>query len=439
MTIEPRVLKGFTDHLPDKMLVRREMLSSLEQTFLLHGFVPIDTPALEYSEILLGKGSQETDKQLYRFEDNGGRDIALRFDLTVPFARFAAQHLHEIGTPFRRYHIAPVWRAEKPQRGRYREFIQCDFDIIGTTSKLADAEIIGMINASLSKLGVSHQIRINNRKLLAGVLDSLGISDRSQAVLRTVDKLEKLGQEIVIKELTTEVGLNSRNVDSLLRFIGLSNGQESVGAVISAIEDFGLNNEILAQGISELREVISYLDALGLVTQNGGPTPFCIDLGIARGLDYYTSTVFETTLTDLPEIGSICSGGRYDNLAEIYTKQALPGVGASIGIDRILGAFDVLGKIPPKQTSARALVVSSPIERRAQCIRAASILRSAGISTELSTQDTRLKQELKYANRKSIPFIIFPSEEEGLFNIKSMIDGTQKDNVRMENLAQELG
>jgi len=383
------------------------MLVKIEHVFSAFGFAPIDTPALEYTEILLGKGSNETDKQLFRFTDNGGRDVSMRFDLTIPLARFVALHQNELAFPFKRYHIAPVWRAEKPQKGRYREFIQCDFDTIGTESKTADAEIVGVISAALVKIDIKHQVKINNRKILTGVLDSLSVKDKAVSVLRAIDKLEKLGREVVEKELTDEAQLNVEQISSVFRFIELSNGKLAPSNLFSELNTFLRQSEIGQQGVKDLSEVYFQAQDFGC-----NPDDLEIDLTIARGLDYYTGTVFETKLRDLPSIGSICSGGRYDDLASLYTKRRLPGVGASIGLDRILGALEELGAIKKKSSPAKVYVCVLDDGAKQSSIQLASQIRNAGVACEVALEPSALGGQLKYADLKGIELAIIVGSNE---------------------------
>ena len=440
--IEPKILKGFRDQLPQVTIPRNQMIETLQRVFSCFGFAPIDTPALEYAEILLGKGSQETDKQLYRFQDQGGRDVALRFDLTVPLARFAAMHINELGTPFRRFHIAPVWRAEKPQRGRYREFIQCDFDIIGTHSVFPDAEIISVIHSALNELKIGHRVRVNNRKILNGFLSQLGAADAasgvstSTAVLRAIDKLDKLGEEKVREELTSEAGLSGPQIDRVFSFLALSTSAATNSDLLAELKIFFAESELASAGVSDLARVISALEQAGI-----GDAQCGIDLSIARGLDYYTGSVFETTMLDLPHIGSICSGGRYDNLASLYTSRDLPGVGASIGLDRILGAFEELGRFSTKSTTANVLVTLLDQASEGRSLALANQLRGQGINTELYPEPTKLGHQLKYASKKGIEFAVIAGEQElaqGLCSVKRLSSGEQVDNLPLAALANYL-
>lgn len=412
---------------------RTAMIGSIQTVFAHFGFVPIDTPALEYAEILLGKGSEETDKQLFRFTDQGGRDVALRFDLTIPLARFAAMHIGELGTPLRRYHIAPVWRAEKPQRGRYREFFQCDFDIIGTSSLLADADIVCVIHRSLEALGIAHKIRINNRKILNGFLAGLGKEQVAVAVLRGIDKLDKIGEDGVRAELMEQAQLTQDEANTVFSFLALSSGKRPSGEMINELRKFFHVNELALDGVDDLARVIELVRDAGLSAES------CeIDLSIARGLDYYTGSVFETTMLDLPEIGSICSGGRYDNLAELYTTKELPGVGASIGLDRILGAYEALNSIPEKSSSAEVFVTIVDAGTEGRCLGLANALRRDGVSTETALEHGKLGNQLKFAAKKGIPFAVIAGSaelDEGKCNLKDLRSGEQREGVSISSIA----
>jgi len=435
-TIEPRVLKGFRDYLPNIAIARTEMISALQSAFSTFGFVPIDTPALEYSDILLGKGSDETDRQLFRFTDQGGRDVAMRFDLTVPLARFAAMNINELGTPFRRYHIAPVWRAEKPQRGRYREFVQCDFDIIGTRSVLADAEIVAVIHFALNALKIGHRIRLNNRSVLNGFLAGLGKVQAGTAVLRAIDKIDKLGEETVTRELNEQAGLNEKEIGAVFEFLKLSRSNAPRAELLAELRRFFAANEAALKGVDELSRILSVLSESGLSDE------VCrIDLSIARGLDYYTGSVFETVMTEMPEIGSICSGGRYDNLAGLYTNRDLPGVGASIGLDRILGAYEALDKISGKSSTAAVFVTILDEGTEASCMKIANTLRENGVATELALEVGKLGNQLKYAGKKGIRFAVIAGKaelEKQICSVKNLDSGEQTDGVSAAALAETI-
>lgn len=434
--IEPKILKGFRDYLPEVAIARVELVRKIQEVFTSFGFTPIDTPALEYAEILLGKGSAETDKQLFRFLDNGERDVALRFDLTVPLARFIALHANELVLPFKRYHIAPVWRAEKPQRGRFREFMQCDVDIVGVSSPLADAEVILVAHRVLEVLGLKHTIRINNRALLNGFLESIGAGEKSAAVLRAIDKLEKLGLAIVKEELAKEASLSADQIAKLLAFVALSKQSEKPQQLIEKLSLLAAGQQNAAQACSSLLALFNCLEGCGIVSPD-----VRLDLGIARGLDYYTGIVFETSLNELPDIGSICSGGRYDNLVSVYSKQQLSGVGGSFGLDRMLAALEELGKLAKRQSTAQVLVTVLDANTEAACASLAQQVRDVGIATELYPEVGKLGNQLKYASRKGIPFVIISGKtelERRLFSVKDLSSGAQTDNISGAELCKHL-
>ena len=356
--IEPRTLKGFRDYPPELMIPREYLVEKTRQVYRSYGFVPIDTPALEYTEILLGKMDDESEmrKIIYRFQDHGGRDVALRFDLTVPFARFAAQHIGQIATPFKRYQLGPVWRGENTGHGRYREFWQCDFDTIGTTSNAADIEVALVIHDLMRALGFERfRIQVNNRLVLHGLLDELGLAGKTKPLLRALDKLAKSGRPAVIEEMVTEAGVQAGQAE---RALALTETRGSNREILDRLQhNFGHNVKAL-EGIARLRELVEAVRTAGVSEDK-----LCLDLSIARGFDYYTGTVFETFLLDLPDIGSVCSGGRYDDLAGLYTKQKLPGVGASLGLDRLLAGMEELKLLKSEATAAAVLVVQFSPER----------------------------------------------------------------------------
>ena len=402
--IEPRTLKGFRDHLPAQALARERILDVARRIYRSYGFAPIDTPALEYLEILTGKGSEETDKQMYRFTDHGGREVGMRFDLTVPFARFAAQHVHELGLPFKRYHMATVWRGENTQRGRYREFMQCDFDTIGTTSPVADLEMVLVVHDLLAAIGVGgFTIRLNDRRVLAGVLTRLGLADQSAVVLRSLDKLGKATPQAVAAELATH-GVGAAAVESLLEMAGLAGPVDDVLARLA-----GLVGQVEAglQGVQALRDIVAGAAAAGVADGR-----IVVDPSIARGLDYYTGIVLESFLDDLPALGSICSGGRYDNLAGLYTKQPLPGVGASLGIDRLLAGLEELGRLEAVETPAQLFLVHFDAERRDDYLRIASALRAGGMAVEFFPEAKRVGQQLKLAAKRGFPAALILGDDE---------------------------
>jgi histidyl-tRNA synthetase len=417
--IEPRTLKGFRDHLPAQALARERVLEIARRVYRSYGFAPIDTPALEYLEILTGKGSDETDKQLYRFKDHGGRDVGLRFDLTVPFARFAAQHMHDLGLPFKRYHMAAVWRGENTQRGRYREFMQCDFDTIGTTSPVADLEMVLVVHDLLAAIGIERfTIRLNDRRVLAGILGRLGLAAESTAVLRSLDKLGKATPEAVAAELAAH-GVASDAVAALLEMAGLAGSPADVLARLEALVG---DSEQGRAGVAALAAIVAGAREAGVVDGR-----VVIDPSIARGLDYYTGIVLESFLDDLPALGSICSGGRYDNLAELYTKQHLPGVGASLGIDRLLAGLEELGRVATVETPAEVFLVHFDERHLADYLRIATAIRAAGMAVEFFPEAKKVGQQLKLAAKRGFPAALVIGSDEfaaGTAQFKNL--GTQQ-------------
>ncbi len=393
-----------------------------------YGFVPIDTPTLELSEILCGKGSEETDRQMYRFQ-HGKRDVAMRFDLTVPLARFVAQHHNELGMPFKRYHIGNVWRGERPQAGRFREFAQCDFDTIGTNSIASDIETVLVINDLIRAIGFEQfKIRLNNRKVLNGILEKANLAEHSVAVLRALDKLPKIGPEKVRLEMLETTGAPDSSIDQILMLSQISGTNREI---IQQLGTLCEGNELAEQGRGQLSDVIDATQALGLTEQN-----LEIDVSIARGLDYYTGTIVETFLTDLPSFGSICSGGRYDNLAQLYTKQQLPGIGASLGLDRLLAAMQQLDLIPNTKTTAEVMIVQFDKSKLSEYLKLAADLRSQGIAVELYPESKKLNQQFKYADRRGARAVIIAGTDEfasGVVQVKWLADGTQTELPLAEN------
>jgi histidyl-tRNA synthetase len=402
--IEPRTLKGFRDHLPAQALARERVLEIARRVYRSYGFAPIDTPALEYLEILTGKGSDETDKQLYRFQDHGGRDVGLRFDLTVPFARFAAQHVHELGLPFKRYHMAAVWRGENTQRGRYREFMQCDFDTIGTTSPVADLEMVLVVHDLLAAIGIERfTIRLNDRRVLAGILGRLGLTDQATSVLRSLDKLGKASPEAVAAELAAH-GVAAEAAAALLEMASLAGPPADVLARLSTLVG---DEEQGRAGVAALTAIVAGAREAGVPDGR-----VAIDPSIARGLDYYTGIVLESFLDDLPALGSICSGGRYDNLAGLYTKQHLPGVGASLGIDRLLAGLEELGRVATVETPAEVFLVHFDERHLADYLRIATAIRAAGMAVEFFPEAKKVGQQLKLAAKRGFPAALVIGSDE---------------------------
>lgn len=395
-------------------------METARRVYRSYGFVPIDTPTLELSEILCGKGSEETDRQMYRFQ-HGKRDIAMRFDLTVPLARFVAQHHNELGMPFKRYHIGNVWRGERPQAGRFREFAQCDFDTIGTNSIASDIETVLVINDLIRAIGFEKfKIRLNNRKVLNGILEKANLAEHSVAVLRALDKLPKIGPEKVRLEMLETTNAPSASIDQILMLSQISGSNREI---IQQLRPLCQGNKLAEHGREQLSDVINATESLGLTEDN-----LEIDVSIARGLDYYTGTIVETFLTDLPSFGSICSGGRYDNLAQLYTKQQLPGIGASLGLDRLLAAMQQLDLIPTTKTTAEVMIVQFDKSKINEYLKLAADLRTAGIAVELYPETKKLNQQFKHADRRGARAVIVAGTDEfasGVVQVKWLADGTQ--------------
>ena len=421
--IRPHTLSGFMELLPGPQTQLEAMMEILRRTYSLYGFTPLDTPAIESADVLLAKGGGETEKQIYRFQ-KGDSDLALRFDLTVPLAKYVALHYGELSFPFRRYQIGKVYRGERAQRGRFREFYQADIDVIGD-GKLDisnEAEIPSIIYKTFSQMGLRRfQIRVNNRKILNGFYAMLGLSEQSGDIMRTVDKLDKIGAEKVRTLLVEECGLAEERADEILRFIAI---RGTNAEVLTALEGYRSRNEVFDLGLDELTAVVKYLGAFGVPEEN-----FAVDLTIARGLDYYTGTVYETTLLDHPEIGSVCSGGRYDNLAEYYTDRALPGVGISIGLTRLFYVLGEQGMLNPARNTAPADVLVLPMtDDLTQAVRTATLLRDAGIRTQLYCEQKKFKAKIQYADKLSIPYVLFLGEDEiasGTASVKCLATGEQ--------------
>ena len=419
----PRTLSGFMELLPAPQQQMERIMEVLRKTYSLYGFTPLDTPVIESSEVLLAKAGGETEKQIYRFQ-KGDSDLSLRFDLTVPLAKYVALHYNELSFPFRRYQIGKVYRGERAQRGRFREFYQADIDIIGD-GKLDitnEAEIPSIIYQTFSTLGLKRfQIRVNNRKILNGFYAMLGLTEKSADVMRTVDKLDKIGPEKVKTILVEDFAVSESDADEILKFIAIKG---SNAEVLTALEGYTGRNEMFDQGLSELNTVVKYLADFGVPAEN-----FAVDLTIARGLDYYTGTVYETTLLDHPEIGSVCSGGRYDNLAEFYTDKQLPGVGISIGLTRLFYVLGEQGMLNPELPTAPADVLILPMtEDLSSAIALATQLRQAGIRTQLHCEQKKFKAKMSYADKLSIPYVIFLGEDEikeGVVTCKDMKSGKQ--------------
>ena len=422
--IKPRTLSGFMELLPDKQLRFDRMAGVIRDAYASYGFTPLDTPAIEDAQILLAKGGGETEKQIYRFQ-KGDSDLALRFDLTVPLAKYVALHYSELAFPFRRFQISKVYRGERAQRGRFREFYQADIDIIGDGKLdiLNEAEIPAIIYKVFRGFGLTRfQIHVNNRKILNGFYTMLGLTEKAGDIMRTVDKLDKIGPQKVRAMLLEDCGLLDAQAEEILAFIAIrgTNAQ-----VIAALENYAGRNETFDTGLEELKVVTANLSAFGMPEEN-----FTVDLTIARGLDYYTGTVYETLLLDHPELGSVCSGGRYDNLAGYYIDKPLPGVGISIGLTRLFYVLDEQGLLNPAIPAAPAEALVLPMtEDMGPAIALAEQLRSAGLRVQLYGEKKKFKQKMAYANKLAVPFAVLLGEDEiaqGKCSVKDMASGEQR-------------
>ena len=421
--IKPRTLSGFMELLPQQQMQMDRIMETVRSVYALYGFTALDTPIIEASEILLAKGGGETEKQIYRFT-KGDSDLSLRFDLTVPLAKYVALHYSELSFPFRRFQVGKVYRGERAQRGRFREFYQADIDVIGDESLdiANDAEIPAIIYTLFSRLGLKRfQIRINNRKILNGFYAILGLSEKSGDIMRTVDKIEKIGADMVRAILVDDYAISDEAAGEVLRFIAI---RSTNAEVLAALEQYRGKNELFDEGLNELSTVVRYLGGFGVPEEN-----FAVDLTIARGLDYYTGTVYETTLLDHPEIGSVCSGGRYDNLAEYYTSKQLPGVGISIGLTRLFYVLGEQGMLNPDVPTAPADALILPMtEDISAAVALATQLRAAGLRTQLYTEPKKFKARMNYADRLGVPFVLFLGDDEikdGVVSVKNMKSGEQ--------------
>ena len=422
--IKPRTLSGFMELLPGKQAQFERMLEILRKTYASYGFAALDTPVIEDAQILLAKGGGETEKQIYRFQ-KGDSDLALRFDLTVPLAKYVALHCNDLAFPFRRYQISKVYRGERAQRGRFREFYQADIDIIGDgkLDVLNEAEIPAIIYKVFQGFGLNRfQIRVNNRKILNGFYAMLELSEKSGDIMRTVDKLDKIGADKVKVILMDACALTEAQADEILRFIAITGSNSEV---LAALEGYAGKNEIFDLGLAELKAVTANLAAFGVPEAN-----FAVDLTIARGLDYYTGTVYETTLLDHPEIGSVCSGGRYDNLAGYYIEKQLPGVGISIGLTRLFYVLDEQGLLNPELPSAPCDALVLPMGGEpGPAIALAESLRGAGLRVQLYGEQKKFKQKMAYADKLAVPFAVLLGEDEiaeGMCSVKNMKTGEQR-------------
>lgn len=422
--IQPKILKGFRDFLPESEIQRSLLIEKLTKTFRSYGFVPIDTPVLEYSEILLRKSNGETEKQVFRFEDNGKRDVAMRFDLTVPFARFVAEHKDELYFPFKRYHIAKVWRGEKPQAGRYREFYQCDFDMVGSDSASSDFEILSLMKSALSEIGVDNiTIKVNHRGIFNAFLEKLGLSEKSEDVLRIVDKLAKIGEEQVTLQLN-EITQDENKSKEILTFIAGKDDFDSTLELISSMAGEKAN-----PFVERMKDIRQMMKASGI------DSTYVLDPSITRGLDYYTGVVYETFLNDLPSIGSVCSGGRYDNLAGLYMKEKISGVGSSIGLDRLIAGLEQLGIISKKGSFVDLEIFCMDSSLAVEYQGLAQKLRNAGISCEVFPDAKKIGQQYNVTDKKGIKWGILMNSEnakQGVFVLKNLETREQFENCTVE-------
>ena len=420
--VEPRTLTGFMELLPNEQILFDEIKGTIENTYKKFGFLPIDTPIIELAEILLAKAGGETEKQIYRFQ-KGDTDLALRFDLTVPLAKYVAKNYGNLSFPFRRYQIGKVYRGEKAQKGRYREFYQCDIDIIGDgeLGLINDAEIPSVIYTIFRNLGFKDfTIRINNRRILNGIFESVEQKENSEEILRIIDKIEKIGKNSVIEEFG-KIGLRQEQIQKIIDFIEI---QGTSDEKIEELENLGIQNETFNQGVRELKTVIENVRLFGVPEEN-----FNVDLTIARGLDYYTGTVYETFLNDYRELGSVCSGGRYENLAEYYTNKNLPGVGVSIGLTRLFSKLNELNIIKADKKSVAEILIIPMTEDLKESIKLATKLRNAGINTEIYLNEKKIKAKFKYADKLEIPYVIVIGEDEikeNMVTIKNMKTGKEE-------------
>ena len=420
--VEPRTLSGFMELLPQDQIKFNEMLDTIKNTYELYGFLPEETPIIESSEVLLAKAGGETEKQIYSFK-KGDKDLSLRFDLTVPLAKYVAQYYNDLTFPYRRYQIGKVFRGERAQKGRYREFYQCDIDIIGDgkLSIINDAEIPSVIYTTFKNLGFDNfVIKINNRRILNGLFDELNISDKKTEILIIIDKLEKIGMEAVKEELS-KLNLSDEKINKIEQFFKIDGATDEK---LEKLERLNFNSEIFKEGLEELKEVVKYVRLFNVEEKN-----FVVDLTIARGLDYYTGTVYETNLVGYESIGSICSGGRYENLASYYTKKNLPGVGISIGLTRLFYNLKELGLLKSsKKSISKAGIIAMGVGIE-EAVKISNILRENNIPNEIYKEDTKIKNKFSYANNLDIPYVIIIGQEEkekGLYTLKNMISGEQK-------------
>ena len=433
MRVQPRTLPGFMELLPNEQIQFNGMVDKIRSSYEKFGFLPLDTPIIEMAEVLLAKAGGETEKQIYRF-NKGDNDLALRFDLTVPLAKYICEYFNDITFPFKRYQIGKVYRGERPQKGRYREFYQCDIDIIGDgeLSIVNDAEMPSVIYSTIKELGFDEfTIKINNRKLLNGLFLELELNEESVEIMRIIDKLEKIGKENVIKCLQ-DLNVEDQKIEKILDFIGIDG---STDEKLEKLRCLDFTNELFNHGLEELSEVVKYVRLFGVPD-----THFMVDLTIARGLDYYTGTVYETFLNNYREVGSVCSGGRYDNLAEFYTDRKMPGVGVSIGLTRLFSKLSELNILKEETKSIAKVLVVSMTEEPNRALEVGATFRNAGINTDVYIEDKKIKAKFKYADKLQIPYVAIIGENEeknGTVSLKNMESGEQEE-VSIEKAIEKL-
>ena len=431
--VEPRTLPGFMELLPKEQILFNQMKEKIQKSYEKFGFLPIDTPIIEMADVLLAKAGGETEKQIYRFQ-KGENDLTLRFDLTVPLAKYVTEYYNDLSFPFRRYQIGKVYRGERPQKGRFREFYQCDIDIIGDgeLSIINDAEMPSVIYNTIKELGFEDfTICMNNRKLLTGLFEELELQNECVEVMRIIDKLDKIGKENVIACIK-DLGVEDKKIDTIIKFIEIDGTTDEK---LQKVEDLNISTETFKTGLEELKQVVNYVRNFGVPDNN-----FKVDFTIARGLDYYTGTVYETFLNEYREIGSVCSGGRYDNLAEYYTDKKLPGVGISIGFTRLFYKLNELQAIKEENKSISKVLVISMIEDKSKAIEVATILRKNNIPTEVYLEEKKIKAKFKYADKLLIPYVIVIGEDEianNVVTLKNMQTGEQE-TLKLEDVINKI-
>jgi len=432
--VQPKTLSGFMELLPNEQVLFNQMQDKIRNSYEKFGFLPIDTPVIEASEVLLAKAGGETEKQLYTFT-KGDNNLTLRFDLTVPLAKYVAEYYNQITFPFRRYQIGKVYRGERAQRGRFREFYQCDIDIIGDgeLNIINDAEIPAIMYETFKSLGLENfSIHINNRKILNGLFEAANVKEKSVDIMRTLDKIEKIGKDTVVAIFKDDYNISQESIDAIVNFIEITGTTDEK---LEKLQKLGIQNELYIKGVEELKEVVKHIRLFNVPDE-----AFEIDLSIARGLDYYTGTVYETFLNDYKSIGSICSGGRYNDLAGYYTEKQLPGVGMSIGLTRLFFILNDIGLIKTDKKSISDVLVVSMVEDLSKSIEVANDLRNAGINTEIYFDDKKIKAKFKYADRLNIPYVIVIGEDEiksGMLTIKNMQEGSQEQ-MPIEKIIKKL-